>query len=124
MAPVPPVTNTFMLLRSSPYAVFTTFYRNLGLCSFLEVSNLCIERSLEGGSRGAAFDIRGEALIARDDVGVLQDSQHGRHHQIAGGEAVTIEIRLVAERFGEGGEALLHELHSAGAASFAHSSFG
>ena len=42
----------------------------------------------------------GEALIAGDDVGVFEDAQHCRHHEIAGGEAVAIKIGLVAERFG------------------------
>ena len=53
---------------------------DLGLCSVPEIANLRIERTLEGRPRGAALDVGGEALFARDDVGVLQDSQHGRHH--------------------------------------------
>ncbi len=81
------------------------------LCGSLEVLDLRIERALERRPRGAALDVGGEARVARDDVGVLQDAQDGRHHQIAGGEAVAVEIRPVAEPLGEGGEALLHELH-------------
>jgi hypothetical protein len=64
------------------------------LCSVFEISNLRIKRTLEGRPRGAAFDIGCEALVARDDVGVLEGSQHRRHHQIAGREAVAIEIWL------------------------------
>jgi hypothetical protein len=90
--------------------------RSLGLCSLPEITNLRIERSLEGRARGAAFDIGGEALVACDDIGVLEDSQHGRHHQITRSEAVTIEIGFVAERFGERGQALLHKLHRSWAA--------
>jgi hypothetical protein len=84
---------------------------NLGLCSLPEITNLRIERALEGRPRGAAFDIRGEALLACDDVGVLQDSQHSRHHQITRSEAVTVKVRFVAKRLGERGQALLHKLH-------------
>src|ERR1700738_3184145 len=84
---------------------------NLGLCSLPEITNLRIERALEGRPRGAAFDIRGEALLACDDVGVLQDSQHSRHHQITRSEAVTVKVRFVAKRLGERKQALLHKLH-------------
>src|SRR5260370_3274000 len=73
----------------------------IGLCSLPEITNLCIERSPEGRPRGAASDIGGEALLACDAVGVLQNSQHGRHHQITRSEAVTIEVGFVAERLGE-----------------------
>src|SRR4026209_212671 len=66
-----------------------------GLCGVLEVSDLRIERTLESGPRGASFDIGGEALVACDDVGVLQDSEHGAHHEFAGREAVAIEKGLV-----------------------------
>jgi hypothetical protein len=79
---------------------------NLGLCSLPEITNLRIERALEGRPRGAAFDIRGEALLACDDVGVLQDSQRSRHHQITRSEAVTVKVRFVAKRLGERGQAL------------------
>jgi dipeptidyl aminopeptidase/acylaminoacyl peptidase len=47
-----------------------------------------------------AVDIGGEALVAGNDVGVLQDAQHRRHHEIAGSEALAVKIVLVAERFG------------------------
>src|SRR5262249_9773878 len=87
-----------------------------GLCSVLEVSELCLERPPEGGTCRAARDVRGEALVARDDVGVFQDSQHGGHHEIAGREAVPIEVGLVAEGCGKGRQALLHELDGTGAA--------
>src|SRR5438876_1618854 len=63
-----------------------------GLCSLPEITNLRIERSLEGRPRGAASDICGETLLACDNVGVIQDSQHGRHHQITRSETVTIEV--------------------------------
>src|SRR3989442_5710057 len=53
------------------------------LRGFPEVSDLCIEGALEGGPRRAAVDIGGEALVAGDDLGVLQDAQHRRHHEIA-----------------------------------------
>src|ERR1700693_2202722 len=75
-----------------------------------KVSGLIL-RWWEGRARGAAFDIGGEALLACDDVGVLQDSQHGRHHQITRSEAVTVEVGFVAERLGERGQALLRKLH-------------
>src|SRR6202048_3265077 len=55
---------------------------NLRLCNLPEITNLRIERALEGRPRGAAFDIRYEALLACDDVGVLQDSQHSRHRHM------------------------------------------
>src|SRR5437764_4615522 len=71
---------------------------NLGLCSLPEITNLRIERALEGRPRGAAFDIRGETLLACNDVGVLQDSQHSRHHQITRSEAVTVKVGFVAKR--------------------------
>src|SRR5437870_3559655 len=45
----------------------------------------------EGGPRRAAVDIGGEALVAGDDVGVLQDAQHCRHHEIASREAVAVK---------------------------------
>jgi hypothetical protein len=66
-------------------------------CSLFEVSNLRIQRTPEGRPRGAAFDIGREALVAGDDVGVIEDPQHRRHHQIAGREVIAIQIRLVAE---------------------------
>jgi hypothetical protein len=50
------------------------------LCSIFEISNLRIERTLEGRPRGAALDIGCEAFVARDDVGVFQGTQHRRHH--------------------------------------------
>src|SRR5262245_19571735 len=65
-------------------------------CSHSEVSYLRIERMPEGRARGAALDIGGKALVARDDVGVLEDPEHRRHHQITSGESVAIEIGLVA----------------------------
>src|SRR5262245_62436757 len=40
-----------------------------GSCCVPEVSDLRLERSLEGGSRRAAFDVGGQTLVARDDVG-------------------------------------------------------
>jgi hypothetical protein len=42
-------------------------------CSVFKISNLRIKRTLEGRPRGAAFDIGCEALVARDDLGVLED---------------------------------------------------
>src|ERR1700754_1008559 len=76
----------------------------------LEVSNLRGQRALEGGPRLAARDVVRQTLVALDDVGVVEDAQHGRHHQVAGGEAVTIEIGLVAKRRRERAETLLREL--------------
>src|SRR5450755_2596336 len=49
-------------------------------CSFLEISNLRIERAFEGGPRGAAVDVRCQTPVAGDDVGVLEDAQDRRHH--------------------------------------------
>ena len=86
----------------------------MSLCS-PEITNLRIECSLEGRPSGAAFDIGGEALLACHDVGMLQDSQRGRH-QITRGETVTIKVGFVAERLGERGQALLHKFHRAWAA--------
>src|SRR5690242_13216816 len=70
------------------------------LRGFPEVSDLCIEGAFEGGPRRAAVDISGEALVAGNDVGVLQNAQHRRHHEIASSEPVAIKIELVADRFG------------------------
>jgi hypothetical protein len=42
--------------------------------SEFEISQLRIERALEGRARRAALDIGSEALVARDDVGALEDS--------------------------------------------------
>jgi hypothetical protein len=67
-----------------------------------EIPDLRIDRALEGGARGAALDIGGEARVTGDDVGV---AQHRRHHQVAGGGAVAVEIGLVAKAVGEGGNA-------------------
>src|SRR4051812_21734653 len=97
---------------SSPLHVLSFSRRpDFKLCGLPEITNLRIERALEGRPRGAALDIRGEALLACDDVGVLQDSQHSRHHQIARGEAVTVKVGFVAKRLGEREQALLHKLH-------------
>src|SRR5207248_1647345 len=53
-------------------------------CRDPEVSNLRVERALEGRPRRAARDILRETLVAGDNVGVLEDAQHRRHHEIAG----------------------------------------
>jgi hypothetical protein len=70
---------------------------SVGLCGLPEIANLRIECPPEGRPRAAAVYISGETLVACDDVGVVQDSQHGRHHQITRRETVTIEERFVAE---------------------------
>ena len=70
---------------------------SVGLCGLPEITNLRIQRPLEGRPRSAAVYIIGEALVACDDVGVVQDSQDGRHHQITRSETVTVEERFVAE---------------------------
>src|ERR1700674_5594328 len=108
--PVPelPGARTFGIARP-PRPLDHDGWPGVGLCSLPKITHLRIERWLEGRPRGAAFDIGGEALLACDDVGVLQDSQHGRHHQITRSEAVTIEVGFVAERLGERGQALLHK---------------
>ena len=74
-----------------------------GYAGFPEITDLRIERALEGRPRRAALDVGREAFVALDDVGVLEDAQHGRHHQIASGETIAVEIGLVAERCGERG---------------------
>src|SRR5215510_3018465 len=79
--------------------------------SQFEVAYLRIERALEGRPSDAAVDVGGKAPVAGNDVGVLQDPEHRGHHQIPRREAVAIKIRFVAERLGESGKALLHELH-------------
>jgi len=87
-------------------------------------SPICASNArLKAGRAGAALDIGCEAPVACDDVGVLEDPQYGRHHEVAGGETVAIEIGLVAERSGEGGQALLHELYGTRPAQLRHSSF-
>ena len=63
-----------------------------------------------------AVDVSGEALVACDDVGVFQYSQHGRHHQITRSEALVVEVGFVAKRFGEDGEPPLCKLHLSWAA--------
>src|SRR5262250_1433151 len=45
-------------------------------CRELEVGDLRIEGALEGPPGGAALDVGGEALVAGDDVRVLQDAKH------------------------------------------------
>src|SRR5262245_29114488 len=85
-------------------------------CSLLEVGHLPIECTFEGRPGGAALDIAGKALVAGDNVGVLENPEHRGHHQIARREAVAIEIGLVAERLRKAGKTPLHELHGAGAA--------
>src|SRR5262249_23469961 len=79
----------------------------------LDISDLRRQRALEGWPRLAARDVVRQPLVALDDVGVIEDAQHGRHHQVASGEALAVEIGLVAERRGERAEALLSELHGA-----------
>src|SRR6202047_1409288 len=98
--------------RTGPHCMSFRFHGGpiSGYAAFLKMTNLRIERAPEGRPRGAAFDIRGEALLACDDVGVLQDSQHSRHHQITRSEAVTVKVGFVAKRLGERGQALLHKL--------------
>src|SRR6266511_5889913 len=96
---------------------------NLGLCSLPEITNLRIERALEGRPRGAAFDIGGEALLACDYVGVLQDSQHGRHHQITRSEAVTIEVGLSPSDLESADRRFCTNSTAPGRRSLAHSSF-
>src|SRR5262249_34705490 len=86
--------------RGSPAFPESPPWPSKRLRCFPEVSDLCIEGALEGGPGRAAVDIGGEALVAGDDVGVLEDSQHRRHHEIASREAVAVKIGLVAERFG------------------------
>src|SRR5215472_8717655 len=82
----------------------------------LEIPQLSRQRTLERGPCRAALDIGPEARLARDDVGVIEDAQYRRHHQIASREVLAIQERLAAERPGESGQALLHERHRAGAA--------
>jgi hypothetical protein len=82
---------------SNRLTVARPLWPDLGLCSISEITDLRIECSLVGRARGAAFDIGGEAFLACDDIGVLQDSEHSRHHQITRSEAVTIEIGFVAK---------------------------
>src|SRR5262249_58569437 len=81
------------------------------LCCLPEIPDLRVVRALEGRPPGAALDVGCEARIACDDVGVLQNPQHRRHHQIAGRETVAIEVGFVAERLGETRQAPLCELH-------------
>jgi hypothetical protein len=50
--------------------------------------------------RGAALEIGRKPVIARHDVGVTEDAQHGCHHQIPRGELLAIEVRLVTQRVG------------------------
>jgi hypothetical protein len=58
-------------------------YFSLLLRRVPEILDLRVERPLEGRPCGAALDISGKAPVARDDIGVLEDSEHYRHHQIA-----------------------------------------
>src|SRR5262249_37322797 len=92
-----PTAGAFFV-RAAPISAACKAYHRLR--GFPEVSDLRIEGALEGGPRRAAVDIGGEALVAGDDVGVLEDAQHCRHHEIASREAIAVKIGLVAERFG------------------------
>src|SRR5579871_979985 len=72
-----------------PCPVIGIIRRNsLELRRLLVIANLGIERTREGGSRGTALDVGCQALIACDNVGMPQHSQHSRHHEIPGREAV------------------------------------
>src|ERR1043166_8414880 len=84
----------------------------LGLRRLTKIPELGRERALECRPCGAALNVGSKTLVARHDVGVAQNAEHGGHHQIAGGEASAIEIRFFAERLGECGEPPFHELHS------------
>src|SRR5262249_33156473 len=72
-----------------------TALADLQLCRRPEITNLSIQRSLEGRPSSTAVDVSGEALVACDDVGVFQNSQHGRHHQITRSEALAVEVGFV-----------------------------
>ena len=78
-----------------------------------EVSKLCIERTLERRPARAPLDVVGKTPVARHDVGVVQDAQNCRHHQIAGREPIAIEIGFVTKGLGKSSQPLLHELHGA-----------
>ena len=93
------------------------------LCSVFKVSNLRIKRTLEGRSSGAAFDIGCEPLVARDDVGVLEHSEHRRHYQIAGRETVAVEEGLSPSDLERANRRLCTNSTAPGRRSFADSSF-
>ena len=78
--PLTPPPSLILAIEISTAEAWLHVVDSLDLCSVPEIANLRVERTLEGRPRGAAVDVGGEALFACDDVGVLQDSQHGRHH--------------------------------------------
>jgi hypothetical protein len=49
----------------------------LGLRRLPKIAELCVERAVEGWSCGAPLNISSEALVARHDVSVAQNAQHG-----------------------------------------------
>ena len=75
--------------------IASTRQRLLG--SGFEIPHLGVECTLEGRPARTPLDVIRETLVARDDIGVFEDSQHRRHHQIAGREAVPIEIGFVSK---------------------------
>src|SRR5262245_3368645 len=90
----------------------------LALRSLPKVPELRVERAPECRPCCASLDISCEAPVAGYDVGVAQDAQHGRHHEIARGKAVAVEIGLVAQRLGQGCQAVTYERLGTGAAKF------
>src|SRR5215510_14307445 len=83
-----------------------------------KVAELCVERAPECWPGGAPLHIGGEAPVARHDVGVMEDAKHGRHHQIACGEAVAVEIGFVVQRLRQRPESVTYERFGTGAAKF------
>jgi hypothetical protein len=68
--------------------------------ALLERGDLVTKGALESWSCLATRLILLEPRFGRHELRVAQDPEHGRHHQVAGGEAV-LQIFAVAERNGE-----------------------
>src|SRR6516162_2043695 len=83
-----------------------------------KVAELRLERAPKCRTIRTPIDISRKAPVARHDVGVTQNAQYGRHHQVAGGKAVTVKKGLVTERLGQGCKSVTYEGLGTGAAKF------
>ena len=73
-----------------------------------EIGKLRIQRSYEGRPRRAALEVGDEPRIELRCI--WMEAQHCRHHQIAGGEALSIQERFAPQPLSQGIEFFVHEL--------------
>jgi hypothetical protein len=93
--------------------MITAARRRQSSCGVPEIAQLGVQGSPEGRAGGAALDVGRQARVG-DEIG--KDAQHCRHHQIAGGKFIAVEIPIVGRRLlvtpawptPEGGRPLLH----------------